>query len=75
MIFGTSGNVHDPPKPITPDFGSTKLLQLIQEQSLISFETYYVWKSRNRRNRFLENDEGRTWGLTILIRMHILKSQ
>ena len=41
LLFGTSGNIHDPPKPIFLDFGYTKLLRITRENSINNFGTHY----------------------------------
>ena len=56
MIFGTRGNVHDPAETILLDFGSTKQLQITQEeiQTLLSREILALGDLANRESEMLE---------------------
>ena len=54
MILGLNEHAHDRPKPIIDNFGTTKLLQLVQGKHNIftkHYETYSFWQSQNSGNQ------------------------
>ena len=61
MFFGLGGRVHDSQKPIIYNFGYTKVLKIIEENSRIIFETHHVGKSQNVGNIFVEFVFGKRW--------------
>ena len=56
--LGTCWKCHRAPETIILAFGDTKLLQKVDNNSNITFETtYYFWKSHNLANRHFHKKE------------------